>query len=115
KLTLTRCRGVRISGARIGSLQVVDSDVEVVDTEIAGGLHAQGSKVQLTGGSVAGAPPLVLDTRDVDAAGTRFAADRQLAENIGKTPVTVQLSVAELRRGQSAQYLHQSLRVEPRD
>ncbi|MGQ0586408.1 MAG: alpha/beta fold hydrolase [Gammaproteobacteria bacterium] len=115
KLTLNNCTGVQVSGARIGELVVTESDVELLNTEVAGRIRATRSRVQLTGGSVAGAPPLVLDTSDVDAAGTRFAADRELAENAGKTPVTVQLSVAELRRGQSAQYLHQSLRVDPRD
>ena len=114
KLTLARCKGARISGARIGSLQVVDSDVEVVDTEIAGGLHAQHSKVQLTGGSVAGAPPLSLEASEVDAAGTRFDAGAgELAVNLGALELELWLSVVELRRGGSSQYLHGTERIAP--
>ncbi|MGH8442834.1 MAG: alpha/beta fold hydrolase [Nevskiaceae bacterium] len=114
-LTLTNCSGVQISGARIGALRVTDSDVELLNTQVTGGIHARRSRVQLTGGSVAGAPPLSLEASEVDAAGTRFEPDRELAVNLGQVPVDVKLSVAELKRGAATKYLHEVLRLEPRD
>lgn len=115
KLTLSKCSGVQISGARIGELRMLDSDVELLNTEISGGIYALTSHVQMTGGSVAGAPPLQLQASDVDAAGTRFEpGGGVLVENLGETPLDLRLSVAEIKRGGTTKYLHDSLRVEPR-
>jgi len=113
-LTLTRCRGVQISGARIGSLRVVDSEVELLDTQIAAGLQAQRSKLQLTGGSVAGAPPLSLEASSVDAAGTRFEPGAGgLAVNLGERELDLWMSVVELKRDGSSKYLHGTERIAP--
>jgi pimeloyl-ACP methyl ester carboxylesterase len=114
KLTLTKCNGVQVSGARIGELRVVQSEVELLNTDITGGIDATHSRVRLTGGSVAGAPALRLDAADIDAAGTRFEPHGELVENAGPVPVALWFSVAELRRAGVTTYLHESLRVEPR-
>lgn len=106
-LTLIQCRDIEVSHARIGELRVLESDVRLVDSEIRGGIYALRSQVELTGGSVAGAPPLKLEASNVDAAGTRFDAADAVAANLGQAPLTLRLSVAEVRRaGKLPRYVH---------
>ena len=113
-LTLIQCRDVEISHARIGELRVLESDVRVVDSEIRDGLYALRSHVELTAGSVAGAPPLRLEASDVDAAGTRFSAADKVARNLGQAPLTLRLSVAEVvRAGKQPRYVHDLQGIAP--
>lgn len=114
KLTLIGCSGVRIENARIGELRVLESDVAVVNSEIREGLYALRSRIQLTAGVVAGAPALRLEGSDVDAAGTRFEGAAAIAANAGSQPLSLRLSVAELRRaGKAPRYVHEVVRLAP--
>ena len=114
KLTLIRCAGAEINNARIGELRVLESDVQVMNSEIREGLYAMRSGVQLTAGSVAGTPALQLQDGDFDAAGTRFESSGAIATNLGETPLTLRLSVAEVRRpGAGPRYVHDSVRIAP--
>ena len=114
KLTVIRCTGVQINGARIGELRVLESDVQIMNSEIRDGLYALRSRVQLTAGSVAGAPALQLQDSEVDAAGTRLESGGAIAANLGETPLNLRLSVAELRRpGAAPRYVHDSVRLAP--
>jgi pimeloyl-ACP methyl ester carboxylesterase len=112
KLTLIRCRDARISDARIGELRVLESDLAIVNTEIRGGLYALRSTLQLTAGVVAGAPALALEDSEVDAAGTRFEGEGSIAANLGERPLSLRLSVAEVRRaGKSPRHVHDVVRL----
>lgn len=114
KLTLIGCSGAEVTGARIGELRVFESDVRIIDSEIREGLYAVRSRVQLTAGSVAGAPALSLEDSEVDAAGTRFEGSSPVAANTGKVPLTLWLSVTELRlAGMESRYVHDSVRLAP--
>lgn len=115
KLTLINCRGAQITDARIGELRVLESEVSLLDSEVRDGLYALRSRVRLTGGSVAGAPPLQLQDSGVDAAGTRFEARGPVAENLGETPLTLQLSVTEVRQaGKAPRYVHDVVSLAPK-
>jgi pimeloyl-ACP methyl ester carboxylesterase len=112
KLTLIRCPGARIHHARIGELRVLESDVEIVNSEVQQGLYALRARVELTAGSVAGEPALQLQETEVDAAGTRFEGRGPVAANLGETPVTLRLSVTEMRRpGAGPHYVHDTGRI----
>lgn len=113
-LTLIQCPGAQVSNARIGELRVLESDVRVLNSEIRGGIYALRSRVELTAGVVAGTPALKLEDSDVDAAGTRFEGAAPVAENLGLAPLTVRLSVAELRLpGLAPRYVHEPVRLAP--
>lgn len=112
KLTLIQCHGAQIHNARIGELRVLESDVQVVNSEIRQGLYALRSRVELTAGSVAGEPALQLEDAELDAAGTRFEGSGPIAANMGETPVNLRLSVTEMRRpGAGPHYVHDSVRI----
>lgn len=114
KLTLIRCRGVQVNHARIGELRLLESDAQVMNSEVREGVYALRSRLELTAGLVAGSPALKLDESEVDAAGTRFEGASPVAENAGQLPVTLRLSVAEVRRpGAGARYVHEPVRLAP--
>jgi hypothetical protein len=75
------------------------------------GIDARNARLELTGGSVRG--HMVLDTANVDAAGTRFI-DSRVASNAGESPVVLRFSVAELSgSGNESWTLHSIRRLAP--
>jgi hypothetical protein len=76
------------------------------------GVESHDSRIEFTGGSLGGDPPLSLDETNVDAAALRFEPrGRVVAENYGEGPVTLRLSVSEIAGGGDARYAHQVLRL----
>jgi pimeloyl-ACP methyl ester carboxylesterase len=111
KLTLIRCSGVQVHNARIGELRVLESDVALVNSEVLGGLYALRSRIEMTAGVLAG--PVRLEETGLDAAGTRFEGDA-VVDNVGTLPVTLRLSVAEVRPADGkSRYVHESVRLAP--
>ena len=108
-LTLIDCANAEIHNARIGELRVLQSDVRLFNTEVREGLYALRSSVQMTAGSVSGAPALKLTESEVDAAGTRIDGG---TVNEGRLPVMLRLSVAEVRGKGRMRYVHDSVRLD---
>jgi hypothetical protein len=103
---------VQIRNARIGELRLLESDARVINSEVRDGIYALRSRLELTAGVVGGAPALQLEDSEVDAAGTRFEGASPVAVNLGETPLTLRLSVAELRRpGAGPRYVHEPVRL----
>ncbi|HUS24256.1 MAG TPA: alpha/beta fold hydrolase [Candidatus Binatia bacterium] len=113
-ITLTRCRDVEIRDARVGRLVSIASEARLVNVELREGLTAADSALELTAGSVQGAPAITLDTSTLDAAGTRIMSPAEPVLNRGAEPVTLQLSVCEVLRAGSPSYVHQVVRIAPR-
>ena len=110
-LVLANCQQARITNARIGRLEVTRSTVRIVNSHVRDAVQARGSRLELTGGALAGR--LQLDASNVDAAATRFEADA-IAANSGKTPVVLRLSVAQVSRsGYTPLPLHDIVRLAP--
>jgi pimeloyl-ACP methyl ester carboxylesterase len=109
-LVLDGCVDARITNARIGQLRVANSTARIVNSQLHG-IEASDSRLELTGGSVAGR--MTLDASNVDAAGTRFESDA-IARNSGEVLVVLRLSVAEVSRpGYAMRPLHDIYRLAP--
>jgi hypothetical protein len=88
---------VEIVDARVGRLLVSRSQVRVVNSHVRDGVESHDSRVEITGGSLGGDPPLLLDETNIDAAGLRILPrGRMVAENYGDATITLRLSVAEI-------------------
>jgi pimeloyl-ACP methyl ester carboxylesterase len=111
-ISLQGCADVEISDGHIGRLVVARSQVRVVNSHVRDGVESHDSRIEFTGGSLGGDPPLSLDETNVDAAALRFEPrGRVVAENYGEGPVTLRLSVSEIAGGGDARYAHQVLRL----
>jgi len=113
EISLQGCVDVEISDARVGRLTVARSQVRVVNSHVRDGVESHDSRIEFTGGTLGGDPPLSLDETSVDAAALRFLPrGRVVAENYGEGQVTLRLSVSEIAglRG-DARYAHQVLRL----
>lgn len=113
EIVLEGCTEVEISDARIGRLAVARSQVRIVNSHVRDGVEAHDSRLEFTGGSLGGDPPLFLDETAVDAAGLRFKPrGRVVAANYGDETVTLRLSVSEVAGGKGdPRYAHQILRL----
>jgi pimeloyl-ACP methyl ester carboxylesterase len=113
EISLQGCVDVEISDARVGRLIIARSQVRVVNSHVRDGIESHDSRIELTGGSLGGDPPLSLDETSVDAAALRFLPrGRVVAENYGEGIVTLRLSVSEIAAGRGdARYAHQVLRL----
>lgn len=100
ELVLRGCAGVEVTGARIGRLVAAHSEARIVNSQVRDGVESNDSRLEFTGGSLGGDPPLVLDSTSVDAAGVRFEPKGAVAAaNRGADTVTLRLSVSEIARG----------------
>src|SRR5260370_3376226 len=72
ELVLRGCAGVEVTGARIGRLVAAHSEARIVNSQVRDGVEANDSRLEFTGGSLGGDPPLVLDSTSVDAAALPF-------------------------------------------
>jgi pimeloyl-ACP methyl ester carboxylesterase len=113
EISLQGCVDIDISDARVGRLHAARSQVRVVNSHIRDGVEAHDSRLEFTGGSLGGDPPLFLDETTVDAAALRFLPrGRTVASNYAETTITLRLSVSELSRGSGEpRYAHQILRL----
>jgi pimeloyl-ACP methyl ester carboxylesterase len=112
KLILDNCRDVQIVDARIGYLRAAHSTVRIVNSHIRDGVDARNSRLELTGGGVAGS--LVLDATSVDAAGTRFESAHALARNNGEVTSVLRFSISEVSAaGNGPNSLHDIVRLAP--
>ena len=113
EISLQGCVDVEISDARVGRLLAARSEVRVVNSHIRDGVEAHDSRLEFTGGSLAGDPPLFLDETSVDAAALRFLPrGRTVASNYAEATITLRLSVSEITRGSGEpRYTHQLLRL----
>jgi pimeloyl-ACP methyl ester carboxylesterase len=113
EISLQGCVDVEISDARVGRLTVARSQLRVVNSHVRDGVEAHDSRIEFTGGSLGGDPPLSLDESNVDAAALRFLPrGRVVAENYGEGQVTLRLSVSEIAGARGdARYAHQLLRL----
>ena len=113
EIVVDGCADVEISDARIGRLLVSRSQVRLVNTHLRDGVESHDSRLEFTGGSLGGDPPLLLDETSVEAAGLRILPrGRTVATNYGEGAVTLRLSVSEIvgsRR--EPRYAHQILRL----
>jgi hypothetical protein len=113
EIVLRGCAEVEISDARIGKLVVSRSQVRIVNSHVRDGVESHDSRLEFTGGSLGGDPPLFLDEANVDAAALRFLPrGRVVASNYGEGLITLRLSVSEIvnPRG-GTRYTHQILRL----
>jgi pimeloyl-ACP methyl ester carboxylesterase len=118
EIVLRDCADVEISDARIGKLLAWRSELRVVNSHVRDGVHAQDSRLEFTGGSVGGDPPLLLDETSVDAAALRFLPRRRVVAtnygdgNDGDGDLTLRLSVSEIVNSTGeTRYTHQLLRL----
>ena len=94
QLQLVNCKDVVIERANIGHLAVSGGNVHLLNTHVFDGIDAHNTRLKLTAGSVRGEMPLTLKGSAVDAAGTHFISDYDLAKNDGNAPATLVFSVA---------------------
>jgi pimeloyl-ACP methyl ester carboxylesterase len=114
ELTLDGCADAQITNARIGRLTLRDSSVRLVNSHVYGGLQAMSSRIEVNAGVLGGDPPLILETSNVDAAGTRFETSGAIAHNRGRVYVTLSLSVSEAGvEGAATRSLHRIVRLSP--
>jgi len=114
EISLQGCVDVEIADSRVGRLKLSSSQIRVVNTHVQDGVEAHYSRLEFTGGSLGGDPPLVLYQTNVDAAALRLLPrGREVAENDGEGPVTLRLSVSEIAGARGdPRYAHQILRLE---
>ena len=103
RLTLENCAAAVIENASIGRLEVVGGDVQLINSHVTDGIRATSTNLMITAGSLAGAPPLLLANSDVDAAGTQFRAQYDLAVNRGAAPLTLWFSESRLDQAEGIQ------------
>src|SRR5262249_20053885 len=90
ELTLQGCVDGEIRDARIGKLFVARSQVRVINSYVREGVEAHDSRLEFTGGTVGGDPPLLLDESNVDAAAVRFwPRGRTVAANYAEATITL--------------------------
>jgi len=113
RLSLEGCFDVEIRDARIGWLLASRSQARLVNSHVRDGVESHDSRLEFTGGSVGGEPPLLLDETNVDAAGLRFLPKgRTVAQNYGDGVITLRISVSEIVRGTGEpRYAHQIMRL----
>jgi pimeloyl-ACP methyl ester carboxylesterase len=114
RIELERCPDAEITNARVGVLLATDSTVRVLNSLIRDGVEATNSRVEITAGVVGGGPAFTVDASTIDVAGTRVDSKDAIARNVGRTPITVRFSVAEVSRdGGTPRYEHGIVRVAP--
>jgi pimeloyl-ACP methyl ester carboxylesterase len=113
EIVLRGCVDVVISDARIGRLVLSRAQARVVNSHVRDGVEAHDSRLEFTGGSLGGDPPLFLDETSIDAAALRFLPrGRVVATNYGEGGITLRLSVSEIVRAKGdTRYAHQILRL----
>ena len=113
EIVLRGCVDVEISDSRIGKLVVSRSQVRVVNSHVRDGVESHDSRLEFTGGSLGGDPPLFLDETSVDAASLRILPrGRVVASNYGGGSLTLRLSVSEIVNAKGeTRYAHQILRL----
>jgi pimeloyl-ACP methyl ester carboxylesterase len=112
EIVLEGCTEVEIAEARVGRIKVSRSQARIVNSHVRDGIESHDARLEFTGGSLGGDPPLFLDETNVDAAGLRFAPrGRVVATNYGDETVTLRLSVSEVAGGKEPRYMHQILRL----
>ncbi len=113
EILIEGCVDVEISDARVGRLMASRSQVRIVNSHVRDGVESHDSRLEFTGGSLGGDPPLVLDETNIDAAGLRFMPrGRVVAENYGDAIITLRLSVSEIAGGKGEpRYAHQIVRL----
>lgn len=113
EIVVEGCVDVDISDARVGRMMVSRSQVRIVNSHVRDGVESHDSRLEFTGGSLGGDPPLTLDETNVDAAGLRFMPrGRVVAMNYGDETITLRLSVSEIAGGKGEpRYTHQILRL----
>ena len=113
EIVIEGCADVEISDARIGKLFVSRAQVRIVNTHVRDGVESHDSRLEFTGGSLGGDPPLLVDETSVDAAALRFLPrGRVVATNYGEGTMTLRLSVSEIAGSRSEpRYVHQILRL----
>lgn len=114
QISLEGCVDVEIADSRVGRLTITNSEVRVVNSHLRDGAEAHYSRLEFTGGSLGGDPPLSLYQSNVDAAALRLVPrGREVAENDGEGAVTLRLSVSEIAGARGdARYAHQILHLE---
>ncbi|HUQ25790.1 MAG TPA: hypothetical protein VM140_08975, partial [Burkholderiales bacterium] len=113
EIVLQGCVDVEIADARVGRLTASRSQVRIVNSHLRDGVESHDSRLEFTGGSLGGDPPLLVDETNIDAAALRFLPrGRTVATNYGEGTVTLRLSVSEIvgPNGQP-RYVHQILRL----
>jgi len=114
RLIISHCRDVTITNARIGYLQVAHSTVRVVNTHVRDGVDAKNTRLEMTASMVSGS--LILDTSNVDAAGTTFVQAPAIATNEGAEPVVLRFSISTVSRaGNAPLALHDIVYLAPNE
>ena len=113
EIALEGCVDVEVSDARVGRMRVSRSQVRIVNSHVRDGVESHDSRLEFTGGSLGGDPPLMLDETNVDAAGLRFLPrGRVVTMNYGDATITLRLSVSEVAGGSGEpRYTHQILHL----
>lgn len=112
RLRLYGCTKAVVQNANIGRMEIVDSTVEIVNSHVFEGIEATGSSLKITAGSIRGEPPMTLRNTDVDAAGTAFIDNGQLAENAGSLPIMLTFSVSRRTSGDGTpRFLHEIIEI----
>lgn len=93
-LKLINCDNVVIEDANIGELDIIGGGAHMINSHVFRGASVSGASLKLTAGSITGEPPLTLSGSDIDAAGTRFISEYDIARNRGSQPVSLAFSVA---------------------
>lgn len=114
RLELENCTDAVVDSANIGRMEIDGGSVEIINSNVFEGIRASNAQLEMTAGSVRGEIPLILKGTHVDAAGTLFISDYDLAKNEGAEPLDIVFSVAVQRSlsGRS-RTLHELVRLSP--
>ncbi len=112
EIVIEGCDDVEVAEARVGRMFVSRSQVRIVNSLVGEGIESHHSRLEFTGGSLGGDPPLFLDETSVDAAGLRIEPrGRVAASNYGDATITLRLSVSEVVTKGEPRFVHQILRL----
>lgn len=95
-IELKDCSNITIRNARVGRLSVLNSRVNLIDTDIAGkevGLQADNSEITITNGNISAATAIITTGSRFDIAGTHLKGTRATVKGVDSKLV---LSVSQL-------------------
>lgn len=112
RVTIERCVDTVVRNARIGTLKVINSTVDIEDTRIgAGGLTVDDARVTITGGSIEAPVAIIAHDAHIDAAGVRIIARDEAV--LATEPSSVIFSFSQLRSAHTKGMVHGFWSVTP--
>ena len=105
-IDLRECSNITIRNARVGALTVVNSQLDLIDTDIVGkkvGLHADNSDITITNGDISGVIAIKSEDSRLDIAGAHVSGSRDAVRGVNSKLV---FSVCEVHSPHVNGYFH---------